>query len=438
MTLTDDVAEVAVTDEVLVSPEILECPYPYYQRVRDEAPVHRTPLGFWLVSRYDDVLSVARDPERFSSGARPGMQPTPSRELLELQAAMYPPVDTLLSNDPPSHTQFRALVNKAFLPKRVAQLEASIRTIAIDLIDRFIADGEPADGRSSAQRHVELVTQFAVGVPLTVIADALGVDRSDMPQFKRWSDDAVAPLSGLLTDEQMLQCARSQIEFQRYMEARCEERRIEPRNDLLSDLVQARFDSGERAGDGLNMPELLSVISQLLVAGNETTTKLIATGMQQLIDHPDQLAAVVADPALITNLVEESLRIEAPVQMLPRVTKTDVTVGGVDIPAGELLFVVYGCANRDERKYPDPDSFDVHRANARTNLAFGQGPHFCPGAALARSEAKIAFELLLSRCADWAYDTSFDPPVERELSMTLRGLSKLHLTFTTSTKEEAG
>lgn len=425
MTMTDNAPATDVTDEVLLSPDILQCPYPYYERVRNEAPVHRTPLGFWLVSRYDDVLNVVRDPERFSSGARPGVQPTPNQELLDLQAAGYPPVDTLLSNDPPSHTQFRTLVNKAFMPKRVAQLEDSIRTITNDLIDRFIAAG--GDG---SNRPVELVTQFAVGVPLTVIADALGVDRADMADFKRWSDDAVAPLSGLLTEDQMVQCARSHLEFQRYMAERCEERRAEPRNDLLSDLVLARFDGGDRVGEELNMAELLSVINQLLVAGNETTTKLIATGMQQLLDHPDQLAAVRADPDLIVNLVEESLRIEAPVQMLPRVTKTDVTVGGVDIPAGELLFVVYGCANRDDRKYPDPDSFDVRRTNARTNLAFGQGPHFCPGASLARSEARIAFELLLSRCDDWAYDTTFDPPYARELSMTLRGLSELHLTFT--------
>ena len=202
MTVTEQQPQTPVTDELLVSPEILQCPYPYYERVRNEAPVHRTPLGFWLISRYDDVLAVVRDPERFSSGARPGMQPTPNEELLEIQASGYPPVDTLLSNDPPSHTQFRTLVNKAFMPKRVAQLEDSIRAIANDLIDGFVAASEVnGDG---PRRQVELVTQFAVGVPLTVIADALGVDRADMADFKRWSDDAVAPLSGLLTDEQMV------------------------------------------------------------------------------------------------------------------------------------------------------------------------------------------------------------------------------------------
>jgi cytochrome P450 len=248
-----------------------------------------------------------------------------------------------------------------------------------------------------------------------VIADALGVDRADMPRFKKWSDDSVAPLSGLLTPEQQLECARSRVEMQHYMADRCREREDDPRDDLLSDLVHARFDSGDRAGERLDITELLSVIEQLLVAGNETTTKM--------------MAAVAADHSLIPGLVEEALRLESPVQMLPRVAKVDVEVGGVAIPAGSILMMMYGCANRDEAKYPAADRFDVVRANARTNLAFGQGPHFCPGAALARSEGRIAFETLLGRATDWAIDTGADRPMHRELSMTLRGLSGLHLMF---------
>ena len=409
-----------ITQQILVSPEVLECPYPFFERVRNEAPVHQTPLGFWLVSRYDDVMAVVRDTERFSSNMRNSFTaPAPSDELRAIQAEAYPSVNTLLTNDPPSHTQFRALVNKAFTPKRVAQLEGEIRQIANDLIDRWVASG-----------HVELVSEFAVGLPLTVIADALGVDRADMPAFKRWSDDSVAPLSGMLSPERQLECARSRVEMQRYMAERCRERETDPRDDLLSDLVQARFDSGERAGEQLSMPELLNVIEQLLVAGNETTTKLIAAGMLALLEHPAQMMAVRADRSLIPNLVEEALRYESPVQMLPRVAKVDVEVGGVAVPAGSILMMMYGCANRDDAKYPGAAAFDVTRDNARTHLAFGQGPHFCPGAALARSEARIAFELLFDRCADWALDTSVDAPTHRELSMTLRGLSALHLTYT--------
>lgn len=413
----------SVTEEILVSPEVLECPYDFYRRVREEAPVHRTPMGFYVVSRYDDVLSVVRDTERFSSDMRNSfVSGPPSDELKAIEAEGYGRVSTLLTADPPVHTQFRALVNKAFLPKRVAQLEDSIRTIADDLVSSWIGRG-----------RVELVTEFAVGLPLTVIADALGVDRADMPRFKQWSDDSVAPLSGLLTPEQQLACARSRVEMQHYIAERCREREDAPRDDLLSDLVHARFDSGERAGERLEMNELLSVIEQLLVAGNETTTKMIAAGMLLLLEHPEQMAAVQADHSLIPNLVEEALRLESPVQMLPRVAKVDVEVGGVAIEAGSVLMMMYGCANRDDAKYPDAASFDHARANARTNLAFGQGPHFCPGAALARSEGRIAFETLLGRATEWAIDDSVDRPVHRELSMTLRGLSGLHLTFVPST-----
>ena len=408
-----------ITKVNMVSPEVLECPYPYYQRVREEAPVHQTPLGFWAVSRYEDVLSVVRNPEVFSSLAQSNsFVTTPPPEVIEIAKQGYPRVNTLLSNDPPSHTQFRNLVNKAFLPKRVAQLEDSIRKIANDLIDAFINDGK-----------VDLVEQFAVGVPLTVIADALGVDRADMPKFKKWSDDSVAPLSGMLTPERQIECAHSRIEFQKYMVDRVREREENLRDDLLSDLVQARFDSGERAGEGMTMPEMLDVIAQLLVAGNETTTKLIAAATLMLVENPEQMAKVRADHSLIPNLVEEALRMEAPVQMLPRFTKDDVEVGGVVIPKGSVVMAMYGCANRDGGKYPNPDMFDIERDNARTQLAFGQGPHFCVGAALARSEARIAFELLLSRLNNIAL-ANVDTPTHRELSMTLRGLTNLHLTFT--------
>lgn len=408
-----------ITAVNMVTPEVLSCPYHYYQRVRDEAPVHRTPVGFFAVSRYEDVMTMARDYENFSSqsmsnGAFTQVPP----EAIEISKRDFKRVDTLLSNDPPSHTQFRSLVNKAFLPKRVAQLEESIRTIANDLIDGFIDDGK-----------VDLVGQFAIWVPLTVIADALGVDRKDMPKFKKWSDDSVAPLSGLLTPERQIECAQSRYDLHQYMAACVRQREVEPRDDLLTDLVQARFDSGERAGQGLTMDEMLSIIDQVLVAGNETTTNLIAMAMQHLIENPEQMAKVRANPALVPNMLEEALRLEAPVQMLPRFATTDAVVGGVEIPKGSVVMAMYGSTGRDERKFPNPDKFDVERDNARSHMAFGQGPHFCVGAALARSEARIAYELLLSRLDNIAF-APVDEVMHRELSMTLRGLTKLELTFT--------
>lgn len=407
----------AVADYVVLDPAVLEQPYDYYAALRGEAPVHQTPFGFWLVSRYDDVMSIVRDPARFGSEAAFGAMAggEPSEELKAIAAQGFAPANTLLTNDPPSHTRFRGLVNQAFSPKRVAQMEGDIAVIAQQLAAGFADKG-----------RVELSSQFAVPLPLTVIADALGVSRDDMGDFKRWSDDSVAPLSGLLTPERQLGCARSRVAFQHYMAARIEERRAERRDDLLSDLVHASMADEDGTERGLTVPELLNVIEQLLVAGNETTTKLINAGMLLLVQHPGQLAALRADRSLVPNLVEEALRFESPVQMLPRVAKVDVELGGVAVPAGSLLFVVYGSANRDDGHFPDASAFDVRRPNARSHLAFGQGPHFCVGAALARAEGRIAFETLLD-LDGWALA---GPPPERELSMVLRGLSRLELTFT--------
>lgn len=409
----------AVGDFDLLDPVVLAEPYDFYRALREDSPVHATPYGFWLISRYDDVMSVVRDPERFSSQMLGPFAAEPGPEVAAILADAYPGVATLLTNDPPSHTRFRNLVNKAFTPKRVGQMEGEIRQIAEDLVDRFADSGA-----------VEIVSEFAVPLPLTVIADALGVDRADMGAFKRWSDDSVAPLSGLLTEERKVECAHSRVEMQRYMVERIEERRAARRDDLLSDLVHARLDpvDGEAEGEPLTVAELLNVIEQLLVAGNETTTKVITSGLLVLLGRPDQLAMVRADPNLVANLVEEALRYESPVQMLFRTTTVDVTIGAVTIPAGSACLVMYGSANRDDAHFAEAATFDVARPNARTHLAFGQGPHFCVGAALARAEARIAFDVLLERLDDLAVAPT--NTFERELSMVLRGWRALHLTFT--------
>jgi cytochrome P450 len=405
----------SVLDERLLSAEILEYPYPYYRRVRDEAPVHRTSLGFWLVSRFADVSTVLRDTSRFSSAVPVDVHP----DVIAIYQEGYPEVATLLAADPPAHTYYRGLVNKAFLPRRVAHLEEEITRIALDLVDRFIDRG-----------RVELVGELAVGLPVTVIADALGVDRADQTLFKRWSDDIVAPRSGLLSLQERRRCARSLVEMQHYMAARARERRDEPRDDLLSDLVRSRFDSGEREGEPLTLNELIGIVRQIMVAGNETTTSLIAGAMKLLVEHPQELAATEADHTRIPAVLDEALRVDAPIQMLPRRTVVDVELGGTVIPAGEVLYLVYASANHDGERFEDPEQFCPARPNVRQHLAFGQGAHFCPGSVLARSEARIALELLLTRATDWRLDPDVTEPVQRQLSMSLRGLSALHLTFT--------
>ncbi len=397
-----------------LAPETVECPYPFYATLRREAPVYQVPgAGFYIVSRYEDILSVLRRPELFSSSSGPGLRPVPDDDVQAIMREGFPPVNTLLTNDPPAHSRYRGLVNKAFSARRVALLEPGVRAIAEALVDGFAADGE-----------VELVAQFAVPLPLSVIADALGVPREDMPAFKRWSDDSVAPLGGMISHERELECARSIVEFQRYFEAKLEQRRQTPRDDLLSDLLTARLDGVEP----LDTAELLSIIQQLLVAGNETTTNLIASGVLLLLSHPDQRAAVQADPSLVANTVEEILRLESPVQGLFRSAKLDTEIGGVPVPAGARLVLMYAAGNRDEAAFADAETFDVRRDNAREHLAFGQGVHYCLGAALARLEGVIALQTLLTRLpnlrlAPGRNDFTHTP------SFILRGLKALHLAF---------
>jgi cytochrome P450 len=339
------------------------------------------------------------------------LSPPPSEEIREILARGFPSANTLLTNDPPSHSYYRALVAKAFTPRRVGRMEDEIRSLSEELVDAFVDDGE-----------VELVGQFAVPLPLTVIADALGVPRHDLARFKVWSDDAVAPLGNILDHGRQVEIARSLVEFQHYFAAKIDERRQEPRDDMLTDLVEARV-----GGQALDVPELLSIVQQMLVAGNETTTKLIGSAMLMLLENEGAMAAVRTDPALIAHLVEEALRIESPVQGMFRVAAVDTELGGTAIPAGSPLVLLYASANRDGDVFRCPADFDLGRSNVRQHLAFGQGTHFCVGAALSRAEARIAFEVLLRRL-DRIRLARPEPPVH-EPSLVLRGLKELWLTF---------
>ena len=271
------------------------------------------------------------------------------------------------------------------------------------------------------------MAQFAVGLPLTVIADSLGVAREDMDRFKKWSDDSVAPLGGMISYERQVECARSFVEFQHYFAARIEERRTAPHDDLITDLVNARLDGAEP----LNVAEMLNILQQLLVAGNETTTNLIASAMMILLRDPEQMAALIADKTLIANFVEEALRMESPVSALFRLAKIDTEIGGVGIPAGSRIIVLYGSGNRDDAHFPDAAKMDVRRDNARSHLAFGQGVHFCIGAALARLEGRVAFETLLGRLKSIRLIPGRDD-FSHTPSFILRGLKELWLEFEAS------
>ena len=399
-----------------LDPAVVETPFEYYRALREEAPVYQVPmLGFFIVTRYDLLLEVIGDQERFSSRSGPavGGNAGPPPELIEIMKKGYPPVDTLLSADPPEHTRYRSLCVRAFSGRAVARIEPYIRGVARELAAKIQHAGE-----------MNVPPQFGVPLPLTVIADQLGVPRSDMPLFKKWSDDSVAPLGGMISKQRALECAQSIVDLQHYFARKIEERRKEAREDMLSDLVDARLDGVEP----LNVSELLSILQQFLVAGNETTANLIGSAVMLLIQHPDQQKLVRDDPSRIPNLVEEVLRLESPVQTLFRMAKCDTEVAGVAIPKGARIAVSYAAANRDPAVFADPDRFDVTRKNAREHLAFGRGEHFCPGAALARKEAQIAFETLLGSTRNWRF-TPGKNDFKHVPSFILRGLENLWIQY---------
>jgi cytochrome P450 len=268
------------------------------------------------------------------------------------------------------------------------------------------------------------VHEFGVPLPLMVIARALGVRDGDLGAFKRWSDDFVVPVGNHNPPkERVADMLRSRKEFGDYFTQRIEERRRQPEDDLISDVVSARIDD-----EALTVPEMLGMFAQMLVAGNETTTKHIAWTVLMLCQDDALRSRVAADPSLVPQLVEESLRVESPVQGLYRTAVEDTEVAGVPIPAGSHLMLMYASGNRDPQQYPDPDVVDLDRANAKTHLAFGQGPHFCLGAALARAESRIAIETLLRRLPGLRLHPERHRE-EIEPSYVLHGLKELHLAF---------
>jgi cytochrome P450 len=401
------------------NPAVQACPYATYRRLRAEAPVLRdAPTGIYQISSYDLVCQAAMDPATFSNafGAALRGRGGPSAEAVEIMKSGYPPMDTMLTADDPEHARYRKLVFKAFTPARVSKMGEPIAAIVNDLIDGFIGAGE-----------VELASAFSQPLPLRVIAGELGVPVADLPQFKKWSAAFVTQLSQMSDKAAESAAARDIVEFQHYFAAKLAERRQHPRDDILSDLANVTL-SEEGDPRALTTAEALSIIQQLLVAGNETTAHTITEGMKLLIEHPDQMAAVRADPSLIGNLIEEVLRLLSPTQNMWRVVKHDTELGGVPIPAGAVALLRYGSANRDESLFADAESFDIRRPNARRHVAFGYGIHVCIGAALARKELAVAFELLLSRIANWRFTPGRNdfhhPP-----SILLRGLHALHLSF---------
>jgi cytochrome P450 len=397
--------------------EVLADPFAAYRQGLIESPVYAVPgTDVTMVLSYALVAEAAARVDDFSNdfGAILAGTRSADPEVVAVLDKGWPMRDTLLTADPPDHTRFRKLVNLAFSMKRVDALEAHVRAIVTALIDGFIDRGS-----------CDFVAEFAMPLPVQLITEQIGIDRTDFATVKRWSDAFADRLGGMISHERELECAADVVEFQHAMKARIDERRAAPRDDLLSDLVNAQVD-GERP---LDDAELLSILQQLMVAGNETTTSALAGGLVQLIRHPDQAEKVRANPALIRNMVEEVLRTESPTAGLWRVVRRDTELGGVPLKAGSMLMLRFAAANRDPARFENPDMFDVERKNANSHIAFGRGIHMCVGNMLSRKEMAVAFDELLKRLDRIAIpdEAALTYPPNR----LLRGLSALPITFGT-------
>ena len=362
----------------LFGAEMHEDPYPVYRRLRESDPIHwNDTLRGWVLTRYDDVAWALKS---LSSD-----RVTPARERFR-DAGLDPLWDALaalmIQRDEPDHTRLRALVQKAFHRGSVEHWKASIERRVRALLAPALERGE-----------MDFIWDFAVPLPILVISELVGVPEDDREQVKRWCDDfsiVAVNFYANISADQLTRGLQSVTEFRAYLQAQVEQLDRATRQDLLSSLVMA-----EHEGHRLSIDELLANAILLLNAGNETTSNLLGNGLFALLQHPEQLARLRAEPALIPDAVEECLRFDSPVQFQGRVALEDTECAGVSIRRGQLVLPILGAANRDPAHFPDPDRFDVSR-HPNFHLAFGHGHHHCVGAELARVEAHIAFRILLT------------------------------------------
>lgn len=387
-----------------MSPEIRANPYPVYAELRRDSPVAQVdPGGLWAVSRYEDVLGVLKNPKVFSSsGLRMAADPP-------WFGRPNPISDSIIfMDDPKQHGRLRGLVNRAFGLSAQARLEPRIRAVANELATRVLD-----------RRQVDFVEDFALPLPASVIGTLMGLEPELYPRFKQWSDDIVAVSATQPGDTALLaQCRRTVEEMEQYLADVIVRRRKAPGDDMVSDLLSSRIE-----GEALTDKELLGFLFLLLVAGLETTVHLLGNSARILSEHPEVLARLRADRALIPPFIDEVLRFEPPVHATMRLCTEDTSLAGVSLPRGSVLMLLLGSAMRDERYCADGDRFSLDRKGPH-NMAFGHGMHFCLGAALARLEGRIALEALLPRCAGL---TRRSEPLEWNFSMTVRGVRALPL-----------
>jgi len=405
---------ITAADYNFLDPKVRSNPYPYCEALRRESPIHPMVKGrpLFAVSRFKDVEFVLHHPTKFSSTAfqalfSGGLNLSPNSGALAGHRMLAAPM--MISVDPPKHSRLRGIVNRGFTPRRIKALEPRLREIAARFVEKTLDQGE-----------MEVVRDLSIPFPVTVIAELLGVDPAMHEQFKHWSDATVIGLSGIAKDFSKEDVRRNADEMADYIETIVAERRANPKDDLISILVSAQ--NGEEL---LTSGEVLSFVFLLLVAGNETTTNLIGNAMCALLRHPGQLAEVTREPSLIPQTIEEVLRYDSPIQALPRIATETVELDSGTIEQGSFIMTLFASANRDEEQFRDASTFDIHR-KPQGHLAFGHGIHFCLGASLARVEAQVALEILLSRCRNLELLTEEIPVLD---SLALRGPKSVPIAF---------
>ncbi len=392
----------------LASPAFKADPYPFFARLREQEPVCRVALpggqAAWLITRYEDVAAALKE-ERLAKDRSKALTPDQAARQPWVPAMFRPLTRNMLDLDPPDHTRLRGLVQKAFTPRLVERMRERAQSLTEELLDSALR-----------QRRADLIRDYALPVPTTIIAEMLGVPVEDRHRFHRWSQVIVASDP---SGPGMLKAIPSVLFFLRYIRRLVRARRADPRDDLLSALARA-----EEAGDQLDEDELLAMIFLLLVAGHETTVNLIGNGSLALMENPGQMEKLRAEPSGIKIAVEELLRYESPLATATeRFAREDIAVAGVTIPRGGLVYAVLASANRDPRQFPDPDTLDLAR-EPNKHLAFGLGIHYCLGAPLARLEGEIAISTLLRRAP--GLRLSVAPKALRwRRGLVLRGLEAL-------------
>lgn len=409
-------------DQTMLDPAIQDDPWSFYRDLQEQCPVFPMPeIGAVMVTRYEDVRFVLTNPELFSSngrggGTKKGLQVDNARRYQAvLRERGWGHVETLQRTDPPIHTDYRRLVAKAFLPRRIKEMAAHIDDVTTELIDGLIDMGE-----------CEFNMDFAMPLPGIIIAEELGLDRSEIHRFNRWAEAMLALAMRPLTEDELLATVEVELEAQHHLAEVFEQRRVEPTSDLISTLVHAHED--EDGAEPLTVAELQNLMHQLVTGGFETTTSALNHGMWLLTRRPDVQARVRNDPALVPAFIEEVLRYESPVQGLTRRATQDVELDGVVIPEGAMVMIRYAAANRDASVFDHADEFDLDREKSPQHLAFGVGPHFCVGAALARQELVSAFTQWLDRTSSIELAAPFDGAIHHP-SFILFPMKELPLRF---------